>query len=74
MAQATHSTQAPLFGNGLAAAFRDFLARREDSRRRDRAYRRTYRELDQMTDRDLADIGIPRFMIADIAAEAAARA
>jgi uncharacterized protein YjiS (DUF1127 family) len=74
MAHATHTTHAPLLGNGLGAAFRAVLARMADSRKRDRAYRKTYRELDQMTDRDLADIGITRFMIADVAAEAAARA
>lgn len=74
MAQATHPTQAPHFGSGLAAAFRALLARRADSHRRDAVYRKTYRVLDRMTDRDLADIGIPRFAIADIAAEAAARA
>jgi len=34
-------------------------------------YRRTIRELESMSDRDLADIGISRGQIADIAAEAA---
>ena len=42
--------------------------------RRSRAYRRTFDALSAMTDSDLADIGITRFMITDVAAEAAARA
>jgi uncharacterized protein YjiS (DUF1127 family) len=58
---------------GLRATLRSILASYADSARRNAAYRRTYRELDQMSDRDLADIGITRFMIADVAAEAAAR-
>lgn len=58
---------------GLAAVFRamrDDLALRA---RRRAAYRRTLADLSAMSDRDLADIGIARFMIEDIAAEAAAR-
>ncbi len=61
-------------GTGIRAFLRSTLATMADARRRDRAYRKTYRELDQMSDRDLADIGITRFMIGDIAEEAAARA
>lgn len=60
-------------GTGFRAFIRSTLAAVAKGRKRDRAYRKTYRELDQMSDRDLADIGITRFMIADVAAEAAAR-
>lgn len=74
MAIATHSPLDLRTGTGLGAVLRAVLARIEDGRRRNRAYRRTQRELTQMSDRDLADIGITRFMIDDIAAEAAARA
>ncbi|MCF1710224.1 DUF1127 domain-containing protein [Tabrizicola sp. J26] len=37
-------------------------------------YAQTRDELEAMTDRELADIGIARFMIGDIASEAARRA
>jgi uncharacterized protein YjiS (DUF1127 family) len=73
MAYATPSTPLHHTGLGLRAALRGLFARLAEARARDHAYRRTYRELDQMSDRDLADIGITRFMIGDIAAEAAAR-
>ena len=48
----------------LIAAFRQARARRA-------VYARTFGELSAMTDRDLADIGIARDQIADIALEAA---
>jgi uncharacterized protein YjiS (DUF1127 family) len=73
MAYATPSTALPHPGTSLRAMLQSYLANLADMRARDRAYRKTYRELDQMSDRDLADIGITRFMIADVAAEAAAR-
>ena len=73
MAYATPSTALSHPFAGLRTALRSFLANLADSRKRENAYRKTYRELDQMSDRDLADIGITRFMIADVAAEAAAR-
>ena len=43
---------------------RDVLARR-------RVYRKTYHELSMLTDRDLADLGIPRSNIRRLALEAA---
>ena len=43
---------------------RDTLARRK-------AYRATYHELSMLTDRDLADLGIPRSSIRRLALEAA---
>lgn len=40
---------------------------------RRREYKRVYNELVNLSDRDLADLGIGRYMIADIAAQAAKR-
>lgn len=74
MAHATHSTTTLHGGFGLFAAIRSALSRMADDRKRTLAYRKTRSELEQMTDKDLADIGIARFMIRDIAAEAAERA
>ena len=59
---------------GIAAFFRNWREARAKAARRNRAYHRTFAALDGMSDSDLADIGIPRLMIADIAAEQAARA
>ena len=74
MAHATPTTATPHLGASIHTALHTFFAGISDRRRRNAAYRKTARELDQMTDRDLADIGITRFMIADVAAEAARRA
>jgi uncharacterized protein YjiS (DUF1127 family) len=74
MAHMTTSLGGLLGGSSFGAALRALFTRLADRQRRVAAYRQTMRELDQMSDRDLADIGITRFMIADIAAEAAARA
>jgi len=74
MTTATHSSPGLHLSATLGTLLSATLARRSDRARRDRAYRKTYRELDRMSDRDLADIGITRFMIADVAAEAAALA
>ena len=57
--------------SGIFEGLRTTLALRL---RRNRAYRKTFAELSGMSDRDLADIGISRIMIADVATEAAARA
>lgn len=43
-------------------------------RKRAAAYRKTVRELSQMTDRELADIGLHRANIRDVALEAASLA
>ncbi len=43
-------------------------------RKRNGAYRKTVRELSQMTDRELADIGLHRANIRDVALQAAALA
>ena len=52
---------------GLRREMSDFFIRR-------RVYKRTYNELSAMTNRELADIGINRGMIAAVAREAANRA
>jgi len=59
--------------SGFFDHLRALRAARAEASRRDRAYRTTYAQLDEMTDADLADIGISRHNIADIAQEAAAR-
>ncbi len=50
--------------SGIFAHLGDALARR-------RVYRRTLEELRQLSDRELADLGISRLNIADVAREAA---
>ncbi len=49
----------------------NILSRLQDARARRAIYVRTIRELDSMTDRDLADINVSRLQIRDIAREAA---
>jgi uncharacterized protein YjiS (DUF1127 family) len=60
--------------SGIVSSLRTWRDARIDAARRAEVYRRTLNELGAMTDNDLADIGIARFMIADIAADEAARA
>ncbi len=60
--------------SGISASLRLWRDARIDAARRGEVYRRTAAELGAMSDNDLADIGIARFMIADIAADEAARA
>lgn len=57
----TRSTERP---SGLFAALGAALARR-------RVYSRTLAELSNLSDRDLAELGISRLSIADVAREAA---
>ena len=66
----TNTTFTPTFG-GLSGAFTAIRKSLADKARRAHAYRETYRQLDAMSDRDLADIGISRLQIRDIAEEAA---
>jgi uncharacterized protein YjiS (DUF1127 family) len=56
---------------GVIASLRDTVAAMI---RRNRIHHRIRAELEAMTDRELADIGIVRYMIDEIATEAAARA
>ncbi len=67
----TSTSLAPAFG-GLFSGFEALRLRMADKTRRAHAYRQTYRQLEAMTDRELADIGISRLQIAEIAEEAAA--
>jgi uncharacterized protein YjiS (DUF1127 family) len=60
--------------SGIVSHLRAWRDARFEAARRGKVYRRTLTELGAMTDNDLADIGISRFMIADVAADAAARA
>lgn len=60
--------------SGMVSHLRAWRDARSAAARRGAVYRRTLAELGAMTDKDLADIGIARFMISDIAADAAARA
>jgi uncharacterized protein YjiS (DUF1127 family) len=57
--------------SGLIANLRDGIA---TTIRRNRVRHQIRTELEAMTDRELADIGIVRYMIEEIATEAAARA
>jgi uncharacterized protein YjiS (DUF1127 family) len=66
----SNTTFTPAFG-GLSGAFAAIRKSLTDKARRAHAYRETYRQLDAMTDRELADIGISRLQIRDIAEEAA---
>lgn len=49
---------------GIVNSFRAYAARR-------RIYNQTMRELSNLSDRDLSDLGISRYAIRDLAAEAA---
>ena len=55
---------------------RDWFARQKDAhcvrRERHRAYLRLYQELSRLNDRELADIGLSRHEIADVARDHAA--
>ena len=52
---------------GVRRRWNDYMRRRD-------ARRTTIRELSGLTDRELADLGISRFQIKEVAAEAARRA
>lgn len=62
-------------GTSPAAGLSDWIAASRDrlrAARRVRAvYRQTFAELAQLTDRDLADLGLHRSQIADVARQAA---
>ncbi len=67
----TYNTDTGFAGISLGqrfAAFRTELAEKAAKRK---VYRTTYNELNALTDRDLADLGIHRAMIKRIALEAA---
>lgn len=55
----------------LADRIGNFLAGLNDNRRRYGVYRQTLRELNELTDRELSDLGLHRAEIDSIALEAA---
>lgn len=57
--------------SGIRAKLSSVIARIQDNRARAAVYRQTIRELNALTARDLADLGIHRSMISRIAHEAA---
>ena len=56
---------------GIAQQIKAYFDRMSDQRRRGRVYRETVDELRAMSDRDLADIGVHRSTIEEIAMKAA---
>lgn len=62
----TRSVEAGLVarGNSILRAVQDYLGRHA-------VYRKTLRELEQLTDRELADLGMSRLSIREVAREAA---
>jgi len=56
---------------GLTTRISDFFRNLQDARRRYKVYRQTVNELENLTDRDLMDLGISRSMIESVATEAA---
>jgi len=58
-------------GHGLGHRIADLFAAFEDARQRRRVYRQTLRELNGLTTRELADLGLHRSMITRVAFEAA---
>ena len=64
MAQAITQTSA---GFGIVARLQDFVASYRAARAQQVEYNTTYRELDALTDNELADIGVRRADIGDIA-------
>lgn len=57
--------------NGIAERLTTFLGHAKEYRAKRKLYRTTYRELNGLSDRDLADLGINRSMIPSLALEAA---
>jgi len=70
MANITENVAQGGFSQILAGYFEDLQARRA----RNAIFRNTKRELENLSDRDLADLGINRSMIKSIASEAASKA
>jgi uncharacterized protein YjiS (DUF1127 family) len=65
--QTSRSTAAGTFGARLAATWQGLSERLA----RHRLYRQTLNELSALSDRELADLGLHRAQIADVAADAA---
>ena len=59
---------------GLGQHFQDFVQRLRQAAKARAVYNQTFEELSALSDRDLADLGISRLSIGDVAREAARRA
>ena len=57
--------------NGIAERLTTFLGHAKEYRTKRKLYRATYRELNELSNRELADLGINRSMIRSLAIEAA---
>lgn len=57
---------------GILASLRQFGERMRVKAQQNQAFRQVYDELSMLSDRDLADIGLSRSDIADVAKQAAA--
>ncbi|QQA44152.1 DUF1127 domain-containing protein [Pelagovum pacificum] len=68
---ATYTDTRGLAGNNLFARFNGFVSEFREHQARHQVYRQTLVELGQLTDRDLADLGVHRSQIRGIAREAA---
>ncbi|MBP7243293.1 DUF1127 domain-containing protein [Amaricoccus sp.] len=71
MAHAITHLDSPFHRFGLVARVRGLVARIADAIAEHRAYRSVLEELNSLTDRELADLGLHRASIAGIAREAA---
>ncbi|PJI91315.1 uncharacterized protein YjiS (DUF1127 family) [Yoonia maricola] len=67
----TVQTETFLAGNSLSTRFAAFRAQLADNAAKRKTYRKTLSELETLSNRDLADLGISRSMIKGIAYEAA---
>ena len=67
----TVQTETFFAGTTLAARFAEFRAQLAENAAKRKTFRTTLSELESLTNRDLADLGISRSMIKGIAYEAA---
>jgi uncharacterized protein YjiS (DUF1127 family) len=66
-----YATDTAAVGNSLGQRFAEFRASVADRMEKNRIFRTTLSELENLSDRDLADMGISRGAIHDIATQAA---
>ncbi|MDO6669765.1 DUF1127 domain-containing protein [Paracoccus sp. 1_MG-2023] len=64
-------TQNAVAATGLTGRLQNAILRMQENRARRAVYKQTVRELNALTNRDLADLGINRSMITRLAHEAA---
>jgi uncharacterized protein YjiS (DUF1127 family) len=67
----TYNTDTPFFGFSLGDRFEAMRAELADKFAKRKVYRTTVAELESLSNRDLADLGLSRSMITGIALEAA---